>query len=122
MLGVPNIWCVDVSGKLVIDATDDVPPPQDVMTTTKAAAVKEGGDDDEIYGAIDVGQGSTATNAKSAKDNDDEEGLMVGISQFWVCAMGHMEAVAELITERKIDCLENLTDVNFQEFEDGTGF
>ena len=33
-----------------------------------------------------------------AKDDDDEEGRMVGILQFWVCAMGHMEAVDELIT------------------------
>ena len=47
---------------------------------------------------------------------------MVGITQFWVCAMGHMEAVAELITERDIDCLKHLTNVTFQDFEDGTGF
>ena len=47
---------------------------------------------------------------------------MVGITQFWVCAMGHMEAVAELITERDIDCLEHLTDITCRDFEDGTGF
>ena len=36
--------------------------------------------------------------------------------------MGHMEAVAELITERYIGCLKHLTDVIFRDFEDGTGF
>ena len=36
---------------------------------------------------------------------------MVGILQFWVCAMVHMGAIAKLITERDIDCLENLTGV-----------
>ena len=33
-----------------------------------------------------------------------------------------MEAVAELITERDIDCLEHLTNVTCPDFEDGTGF
>ena len=47
---------------------------------------------------------------------------MVGISQFWVCAMGHMEAVAKLIKERDKYCLEHIADVTCQDFEDGTGF
>ena len=47
---------------------------------------------------------------------------MVGIPQFWVYTMGHMEAVAELITERDIDFLDHLTDVTCQDFEDSTGF
>ena len=47
---------------------------------------------------------------------------MVGILQFWVCVMGHMEAVAKLITERDIECLKNLTGVTCPYFEDGTGF
>ena len=44
---------------------------------------------------------------------------MVGIPKCWVCEMGHMDAVAELITERGIDCLEHLTDFTCQDFEDG---
>ena len=36
---------------------------------------------------------------------------MVVIPQFWVCTMVHMEAVAEFITERGIDCVEHLADV-----------
>ena len=36
--------------------------------------------------------------------------------------MGHMEAVAELITERYIYCLDHLTNVTCQCFEDGTAF
>ena len=46
----------------------------------------------------------------------------MGIPQFWVCATGNMEAVAKLITERYIDCLEHLTDVTCRDFEDSTGF
>ena len=76
------------------------------------AYLEDAFDDDEIYGSIASGQGTTTNNAKNnAKDNDAEEGLMVGIPQFWVCVMGHMEAVAKLITERDIDCIENLADV-----------
>ena len=33
-----------------------------------------------------------------------------------------MEAIAELITERDIDCLEHITDVTCQDFEDSNGF
>ena len=36
--------------------------------------------------------------------------------------MGHMGVVAELITERHIDCLKNLIDFTCRYFEDGTGF
>ena len=86
------------------------------------ASLEEASDDDKIYGAIASGQGVTTTNAKSAKDENDEEGCMMGIPQFWVRAMGHMEAVAELIMERDIDYLEHLTDVTCRYFEDGTGF
>ena len=47
---------------------------------------------------------------------------MVVILQFWVCVMGHMEAVAKIITERVIDFLEHLTGVTCPYFEDSTGF
>ena len=47
---------------------------------------------------------------------------MVGILQFWVCTMGHMEAIDKLITERDIYCLKHLTDNTCQDSEDGTGF
>ena len=47
---------------------------------------------------------------------------MVGIPQLWVCTMGHMEAVSELITERYIYCLKHLTKVTCRDFEDDTGF
>ena len=47
---------------------------------------------------------------------------MVEIPQFWVCAIGHTEAVSELLTERGIYCLVHLTDVTCRYFEEGTGF
>ena len=76
-----------------------------------AAPLEDASKDNEIYGTIAYRQ-STTTNAKvDSKDDDDREGRTVGIPQFWVCVMGHMEAVAELIIERDIDCVEHLADV-----------
>ena len=86
------------------------------------ASLEDTSDNDTIYGAIASGQDTNTTNAKSTNHNNDKEGCMVGIPHFWVCAMGHMEAVAELITERDIYCLERLTDVTCPYFEDSTGF
>ena len=63
-----------------------------------AASLEDVSDDNEIYGAIDSGQGTTTTNSKAAKDYDDKEGHIMGIPHFWVCAMGHMEAVSKSIT------------------------
>ena len=75
------------------------------------ASLEDASKDDEIYGAITSGQGTTTNSKDGARDNDDQEGRMVGIPQFWVCAMGHMQAVSELITEMDIDCLEHLTNI-----------
>ena len=72
--------------------------------------LEDASDDDKIYGAI-ASRVITNDNTKAAKDEDDEEGRMVGILQFWVREMGHMDAVAKSITDRDIDCLENLTNV-----------
>ena len=85
-----------------------------------AASLEDASEDDEMYGTI-ASIGTTTTNDKAAKDNNDEERRMVVILQFWVCAMRHMEAVAKLITERDIYCLDRITDITCQDFEDGTG-
>jgi len=45
-----------------------------------------------------------------------------GIPQFWACAMGHVDVIAELVTESDVDCLEHLTDVTCTDFPDGMGF
>lgn len=45
-----------------------------------------------------------------------------GIPQFWACAMGHVDVIAELVTESDVDCLEHLTDVTCTDFPDGLGF
>ena len=86
-----------------------------------AASLDYASYNDEIYGHI-ASRGTTNTNAKSAKDEDDKEGRMVVIIQFWVCAMGHMEAVDKLIMERDIEFLEHLNDITCRDFEDSTGF
>ena len=75
----------------------------------------------EMYSVITSGQGTT-TKSKDNTNDDDKEGRMVGIHQFWVCTMGHMESVSELITDRNIYCVNNLTNVTCRYFEDGTGF
>ena len=77
-----------------------------------AASLKDVSNEDKIYGTIASGQGTTTKNAKDdAKDNDAEEGRMVRITQFWVCAMGHMKAAVELIMDRDIYCIEHVTNV-----------
>ena len=69
-----------------------------------AKSLEDASNNDEIYNAI-ASRGTTTTNAKAAKDGDDEEGRIMGILQFWVCAMGHMEAATKLIMERGIYCI-----------------
>ena len=73
-------------------------------------SLEEASDDDNIYVNISS-RGTTTTNVKASKDGDDKEGRMVGILQFWVCAMGYMEDLSKLITERDIYCLYNLTGI-----------
>ena len=75
-----------------------------------AASLEDASNNNKIYIHIDS-RGTTIANAKAAKDDNDEEGRMVRILQFWVCVMVHMEAVAKLITERDIDCLKHLNGV-----------
>ena len=50
------------------------------------------------------------------------EKVAIGIPQFWVCAMGHMEVIAESITEEDVDCLEHLLDIKCLDAPDGNGF
>mmetsp|Transcript_39049 Transcript_39049/g.90899 ORF Transcript_39049/g.90899 Transcript_39049/m.90899 type:complete len:397 (+) Transcript_39049:308-1498(+) len=60
-------------------------------------------------------QDDVDTDDVSEKDEDkqakDEEEKIRGVPQFWVCAMGHCEAISELITENDVDCLDHLIDV-----------
>lgn len=56
-------------------------------------------------------------------DEEEEDAAEVkGIPQFWACAMGHVDVIAELITEADVDCLDHLTDVTCHDFPDGLGF
>lgn len=71
--------------------------------------------------AIVRGAAAAATGS-SDTDNNNEETVEQGIPQFWVCAMGHEEDVAELLTEEDVDCLEYLTDITCRDFDDGKGF
>jgi len=56
---------------------------------------------------------------KEAHGNEDK---VVGIPQFWVCAMSHMEPLAELLTDEDVDCLEHLQNIVCVDDPDGTGF
>lgn len=57
-----------------------------------------------------------------AEVRSPEEENVTGIPQFWACAMTHMEAIGELITEEDVDCLEHLQDIQCEDDEDGKGF
>jgi len=103
-----------------------------------------------INGEFDDTIGSTADTTKSTNRvvderfvdiaeegvveevNEDEENeqkipqqpganAVKGIPQFWACALGHLDVIAELITEAEVDCLDHLTDITCTNFEDGTG-
>ena len=77
---------------------------------------------DVVAGKFDEEIDAKADKAQTDEEDGEQYEEIVGIPQFWVCAMGHMEAVAELITERDVDCLEALTDVRCIDDEDGGGF
>lgn len=51
----------------------------------------------------------------------NEENI-IGIPQFWVAAMGHIECVGELVTEDDVECLEFLRDIRCEDSSDGKGF
>jgi nucleosome assembly protein 1-like 1 len=72
--------------------------------------------DDTIY--AEITESDDMTDAKPSEGAD----VAVGIPQFWVCAMGHMEAIAESIAEEDVDCLEHLIDVKCLDDADGNGF
>ncbi|KAL7454159.1 hypothetical protein ACHAWC_006749, partial [Mediolabrus comicus] len=55
-------------------------------------------------------------------DDADDNVVVKGIPQFWACAMGHIDIIAELITEQDIDCLDHLIDITCSDFTNGTGF
>lgn len=84
---------------------------------------------DIIKGVMDAAiAAEKPTDAIPTGDDNEVEAegengaVTVGVPQFWVCAMGHMETVAELVTERDVDCLEHLVNVTCDDFEDGHGF
>lgn len=78
---------------------------QDEQEATQVETVEEGDDDAD----------------KEADDNEGDD-VVEGIPQFWVCAMSHIEPLAELITEEDVDCLEHLYDIACVDDPDGTGF
>ena len=71
--------------------------------------------------------GAIAKVTKSSKlkgtDPDaNKKDDVVGIPQFWACAMTQMETIGELIAEEDVDCLEHLQDITCVNREDGKGF
>eukprot|EP00581_Thalassiosira_minuscula_P017273 CAMPEP_0183727316 /NCGR_PEP_ID=MMETSP0737-20130205/25386_1 /TAXON_ID=385413 /ORGANISM="Thalassiosira miniscula, Strain CCMP1093" /LENGTH=444 /DNA_ID=CAMNT_0025958913 /DNA_START=110 /DNA_END=1444 /DNA_ORIENTATION=+ len=86
----------------------------DIEKEAKEAMKKEEGEDKV------AGEGVV----EDVEDEEDENGEedVVGIPQFWACAMGHVDVIAELITEADVDCLDHLQDVTCTDFPDGLGF
>uniref|UniRef100_A0A7S4W3L7 Nucleosome assembly protein n=1 Tax=Ditylum brightwellii TaxID=49249 RepID=A0A7S4W3L7_9STRA len=78
---------------------------------------------DVIEGKLDEEiEKNAETDAEQEEEEEEDEDEVKGIPQFWVCAMGHMEAVAELITQSDVDCLEHLRNVTCDDDDDGCGF
>lgn len=74
-----------------------------------------------ILGECDEQIRATSADATTNHDNDTNNNVK-GIPQFWACAMGHIDLLAELITEQDVDCLDHLTDITCNDFADGSGF
>lgn len=85
----------------------------------KRRNVVQGNLDDEIE--KEAAGEKNPPQALQEEGYDDDENL-VGIPQFWVCAMGNMAAIAELISERDVDCLAHLINITCDDFSDGKGF
>jgi len=74
---------------------------------------------DVVTGICD---GDIASNDTTGASNGEDQQEVKGIPQFWACAMGHIDLLAELITEEDVDCMEHLVDVTCDDFADGSGF
>ena len=77
---------------------------------------------DVIAGKCDEEIQKMQSEAPSSSSNEQQQQQVKGIPQFWACAMGHIDILAELITEQDVDCLEHLTDITCNDFTDGSGF
>lgn len=65
---------------------------------------------------------SNPDNSSSTLNEEDNQGVLVGVPEFWYCSMRNIETIAELITERDSECLLNLEDISSEDFLDGKGF
>jgi nucleosome assembly protein 1-like 1 len=94
---------------------------------TARANIVKGDFDDKIAEAVQAAESASKDEGKNdeAKEEESQEAEtenVVGIPQFWVCAMSHMEPLAELITEEDVDCLEKLQNIICIDDAEGTGF
>ena len=55
-------------------------------------------------------------------DGDTSKPTPKGIPQFWVCAMGRMPVIGELISEADVDVLDLLEDITCDDDDNGEGF
>jgi nucleosome assembly protein 1-like 1 len=81
---------------------------------------KEGDVADDQAETVDKDEDEKVDESQ-ANDNNDEN-KVIGIPQFWICAMTHMEPLAELIAEDDVDALEYLQNIACIDDADGTGF
>ena len=79
----------------------------------KLEAKKDEGDDPQSEVAI--------VDSDDASEDKEEKNL-VGVPEFWTCAIANIDTVSELVTERDNECLLCLEDIVCEDFEDGKGF
>ncbi|KAL7437160.1 hypothetical protein ACHAXM_005463 [Skeletonema potamos] len=79
---------------------------------------------DVVMGALDedIAKESAAVTANNGAADQQQQQEVKGIPQFWACAMGHIDVIAELITDQDVDCLDHLMDITCDDFPDGSGF
>jgi nucleosome assembly protein 1-like 1 len=89
------------------------------------AKVIRGDLDEEIQPTDEaaVDDASKGTEDPTQDEEEDAEAqALVGIPEFWTCAMANIETIEELITERDNECLLFLTNITCTDFESGQGF
>jgi nucleosome assembly protein 1-like 1 len=77
-----------------------------------------------ICGKKDEEIAAAAPPADSEEGGDDgaEAEKLVGVPEFWTCAISNIEAISELVTEPDQDCLLHLENITCDDFDDGKGF
>ena len=91
------------------------------LYATRKKVIRGEMEDEEIASQLS-NEAKQAGPEEETPEGAEEQPQVKGIPQFWVCAMGHMDGIAEIISEADVDCLEHCYDITCEDHADGLGF